>query len=403
MRFSTRLPADLRPNRLARAAERERAAGKPILDLTLSNPTQAELIYPPGLLQDLGSPSGLVYSPEPLGLLRAREAVSADYERRGLSVPPDRVVLTSSTSEAYSLLFKVLCDPGDEVLVPRPSYPLFDHLTSLEGVVARSYDIGYHGAWSIDLDLVTRACTDRTRAVLAVSPNNPTGSFVTPAELDSVATICTSVGAAVIVDEVFADYELRTGAAATAARIMDRDDVLAMSLGGLSKSIGLPQVKLAWMAVAGPEPMVAEMLSRLELASDTYLSVSTMVQAAAAGLFEKGAAVREGIRRRVTHNHADLVARARDVAACQVLNADGGWYAVVRIPTFVSEEDFVLRLLSDDGVLVHPGYFFDFPTESYCIVSLIQAEREFSEGVERLLRRAMSPDEPPRPRSAVRQ
>jgi hypothetical protein len=205
------------------------------------------------------------------------------------------------------------------------------------------------------------------------------------------------------VDEVFADYELRPGAAGAAARVMDRDDVLTVSLGGLSKSVGLPQVKLAWMAIAGPRPMAVEILSRLEVASDTYLSVSTLVQAAAAGLFEKGAAVREDIRCRVTHNHADLVTRARDLAACQVLKADGGWYAVVRIPTLVPEEDFVLRLLSDDGVLVHPGYFFDFPTESYCIVSLIPAEREFSAGVERLLRRAISPGESPAMRGAARQ
>ena len=401
MKFSTRLPADLRPNRLTDATVRQRAEGRTLIDLTLSNPTRAGLLYPPGLLQDLADPAGLIYAPEPLGLLRAREAVSADYQRRGFSVAPDQVALTSSTSEAYSLLFKILCNPGDEVLVPRPSYPLFDHLTSLEGVVARPYDIDYHGAWSIDLDQVRRICSKRTKAVLAVSPNNPTGSFVTPDELDSIAAVCEPLGTAVIVDEVFADYELRPGAAVAAARVVDRDDVLTVSLGGLSKSVGLPQAKLAWMAVSGPRRLRVQALSRLEMACDTYLSVSTLVQGAATGLLEKGASVRAAIRHRITQNHANLAGRVTDATACQTLNADGGWYAVVRIPTFESEEDFVLRLLSDDNVLVHPGYFFDFPHESYCVVSLMPDEREFSEGVDRLLRQAASTPEAPPARDDV--
>ena len=207
-----------------------------------------------------------------------------DYARRGFDVPARHIVLTASTSDAYGWLFKLLADAGDEVLVPRPSYPLFDHLTRLEGIIARSYDLEYHGAWSIDFSSVEAALSPRTRAVLIVSPNNPTGSFVKQDDLDRLASSCASRGVALIADEVFADYELDADARASAGRVIDRRDVLAFSLGGLSKSIGLPQVKLGWMALAGPDALVDAALERLELVCDTYLSVATPVQASAAEL-----------------------------------------------------------------------------------------------------------------------
>src|ERR1700674_1431105 len=261
--FSARVQADLAPNRLATAVGRACAGGPPIIDLTESNPTRAGFDYPADLLAPLGDRGGLAYSPQPLGAAGARRAVAADYARRGLAVSPDHLALTSSTSEAYSLLFKVLCDPGDEVLVPRPSYPLFEHLTRLDAVTAVPYDLDYHGAWTVDLDSVERAFSARTRAVLIPSPTNPTGSFVKQRELDRIAALGARHDAAIIADEVFAVYELVDGAAGQGAQVLTRGDVLVFSLGGLSKSVGLPQVKLGWIAVAGPGAKVDHALARL--------------------------------------------------------------------------------------------------------------------------------------------
>ena len=384
--FSTRLPPNLAPNRLAHALERLRAQGRPLVDLTESNPTRAGFDYPPDLLAPLSDARALAYAPRPFGLSEARRAVSADYARRGVDVPAERVVLTGSTSEAYSWLFKLLADPADEVLVPRPSYPLFDHLTRLEAVVVRPYDLEYHGAWSIDVASVEAALTPRTRALLVVNPNNPTGSFVTRAEMDRLAPICAGHGVAIIADEVFADYELTPGAAERAGRVLDRRDALVFALGGLSKSVGLPQVKLGWIAVAGPGPLVDRALERLELIADTYLSVSTPVQVAAGELLRRGALVRSQIQTRVVANYRRLTALAAAPHACRALSADGGWYGVLQVPSIEPEDDLVLDLLAREGVLTHPGYFFDFPRESYLIVSLLIPERTFAGATDLMLR-----------------
>lgn len=384
--FSNRTPSDLRANRLAQAVARRRESGRPIVDLTESNPTRAGFDYPADLLARLADPRGLGYEPHPFGLLDARAAVAADYARRGVDVVAERIVLTASTSEAYSLLFKLLCDPGDEVLVPRPSYPLFDHLTRLDGVAAQPYDLEYHGAWSIDIASVERALTPRTRALLLVSPNNPTGSFVGQAELDRLAAICAAREMAIIADEVFADYELAPGAARAAGCVLDRRDGLAFSLGGLSKSAGLPQVKLGWMAAAGPDALVDRAFRRLELVCDTYLSVSTPVQIAAAELISRGAAVRAQIQARIAANYRQLTMQASAAPACRVLAAEGGWYGVLQVPTLGPEEDLVVDLVDREGLVTHPGYFFDFPRESYLIVSLLVAEEVFATAVPRLLR-----------------
>ena len=380
--FSSRLPANVHANRLSEAL---RARREPYIDLTLSNPTRADFDYPADLLAPLADARGLRYAPSPFGAIEARRAVAADYARQGLTVPPERCVLTASTSDGYSLIFKLLADAGDEVLVPRPSYPLFDHLTQLDLVVPRPYDLDFDGAWAIDFASLEAALTPRTRAVLIVSPNNPTGSFVTAAELDRLAAICAPRGIAIISDEVFADYELEPGAAARAGRVAARGDVLSFSLGGLSKSAGLPQVKLGWMAVGGPEALAAAALERLELECDTYLAVSTPVQLAAPGLIDRGAGVRAQIAARVAANYRALHAAAAAAPACRARRSDGGWYAVLQVPSFQPEEDLVLRLL-DDGVLTHPGYFFDFPRESFLIVSLLPPEAAMVEGVSRVLR-----------------
>jgi alanine-synthesizing transaminase len=386
--FSNRIAADLRPNRLAQALETRRRTGQPFIDLTESNPTRAALEYPRDLLTPLANAGGLLYAPQPFGLIEARRAAAAEYGRRGIAVDAARIVLTTSTSEAYSLLFKLLASPGDEVIVPRPSYPLFESLTALDGLVARPYDLEYHGMWSIDVASVERSVGPRTRALLVVSPNNPTGSFISPDELDRLAAICARLGVALIADEVFADYELEAGATASAGRPLARRDVLVFGLGGVSKSIGLPQVKLGWIAVAGPERIVSEALERLELVCDTYLSVSTPVQLAAAELLERGGAIRRQIAARIAANHGGLKALSAAAPSCRVLRASGGWYAVVQVPTLRSEEELVLDLLTRDGVLVHPGYFYDFPRASYLIVSLLTPEGPFATGVGRMLERA---------------
>jgi alanine-synthesizing transaminase len=384
--FSDRVPSDLRHNRLAETLADLKRTNQPILDLTMSNPTRAGVSYPRDLLAPLADPRGLVYAPEPLGLREARQAVAADFKRRGLAVSEERIALTASTSEAYSLLFKLLCGPGDEILIPRPSYPLFDHLSRLDAVRAVPYELDYHAKWSVDVGSLERAFTPKTRAVLLVSPNNPTGQFVDTSEMAAIAARCREHDLAIVSDEVFADYELAS-AGAPSGLLLGRTDVVGFTLGGLSKSIALPQAKLAWIAMSGPEHAVADARARLEFACDTYLSVSTPIQLAAAELLERGASIRQQIHTRVRDNYRTLHARAGQVPSCELLHAQGGWYAVLRVPSILSEEDLVVTLLAEDHVLVHPGYFFDFPREAFLVVSLLPPPEQFSDAVSRILSR----------------
>ena len=394
MTFSSRVPTNLASNRLARAVQRTRAEGRPLVDLTESNPTRAHFDYPPDLLAPLAHTRGLVYEPSPFGLAEARRAVARDYERRGRSISPDRIALSASTSDAYSLLFKLLADARDEVLVPRPSYPLFDHLTRLDEVAAAPYDLEYHDGWTIDVASVERALTAGTRAVLIVSPNNPTGSFVKRGELERLKSICAVRDIVLIADEVFSDYELLPGAGAAAGALFDVGETssgpLVFSLGGLSKSAGLPQLKLGWMAVGGPDGLVDRALERLEFVCDTYLSVSTPVQAALPELIERAAPVRAQIQARIAANYRHLVQQTATVPACRVLHAEGGWSGVMQVPSLGPEEDLVVTLVDRAGVLAHPGYFFDFPRESYLVVSLLPPEHVFADGVGRVLRHVES-------------
>jgi aspartate/methionine/tyrosine aminotransferase len=385
--FSHRVPADLSPTRYAAALADMQARAIPIVDLTAANPTIAGFEYPESLLAPLADPAALRYDPHPFGGTRARGAVSSDYARRGHHVMADQVVLTASTSEAYSLLFKLLCDPGDEVLVPVPSYPLFDHLTRLDGVRTVSYPLDYHGRWSIDLDALERAVSPGAKAVLVVSPNNPTGTFISHGELNAVSALCARHGLALIGDEVFADYTF--DGRSTGPSVIDQRQALAFSLGGLSKSAGLPQLKLGWIAMAGPAESVEETTTRLELICDTYLSVGTPVQHAAPRLIEGGAAVREQVSARVRTNHDALRTRLRATPEIELLDADGGWYAVLRVPATIGEERLALELLLHDRVLVHPGYFFDFPHEAFLVVSLLPAPEEFADGLSRVIGRAL--------------
>jgi len=349
--------------------------------MTVSNPTHAGIEYPVDLLAGLSDAAALVYRPAPLGLRDAREAIAADYARRGVRIDADRIVLTASTSEAYSILFKLLCEPGrSRVLTPVPSYPLFDHLTRLDGVEQRRYALEYHGRWTADLDGLDEAWTPDTRAVLAVSPNNPTGSIVGDADAAELTARCAARGAALILDEVFADYPLAGPLVEPRAFVAPR--CLLCRLGGLSKSIGLPQVKLGWIALDGPADVVAEALDRLELICDTYLSVATPVQIAARSLLDRGTVVRERILDRVRTNDAVLRTAMEGSGGATVLPADGGWSAVVRVPATRSEEALVTALIERDAVVVHPGYFFDFPHEAFLVVSLLPEPGVFARGVQ---------------------
>jgi alanine-synthesizing transaminase len=384
--ISSRLPKSLALNAVARAIGAKRSSGASILDLTETNPTTAGFTYPKELLEPLANPRALEYDPQPLGLWPARAAVAADFRRRGIVISADRVALTSSTSEAYALLFKLLCDAGDAVLVPRPSYPLFEHLTQLESVTAIPYALEYHGSWRIDVESLARAATDRVRAILVVSPNNPTGSFLHRHDLDAVSNLAASRGWAIIGDEVFADYPLDPAPDAT--NVLAGAEVLTFSLGGLSKSAGLPQLKLGWVGLGGPSAEVDEALAAFEVIADTYLSVSTPVQAAAADLIAQGTAIRAQILARLRRNLESLRKLAAAHPSVSVLRVEGGWSAVIQVPQLRSEEALVLELLDMDDVLVHPGYFFDFDREAFVVVSLIVEPASFDRAIARLLARA---------------
>ena len=382
--FSNRLPPNIVPNALSRRLAALTAGGSTYVDLTESNPTRAGFAYPRDLLRGLADECALRYEPQPFGLTMAREAVAADHARRGAQVGAAQVVLTASSSEAYTWLFKLLCNPGDQVLVPRPSYPLFEHLTRLEAIEAAPYDLEYHRRWEVDLASVARGVTPRTRAVLVVSPNNPTGSYLKTRELEGLAVICEERGLALVADEVFADYAL-DAPDDCATDVALRIDVLAFTLGGLSKTVGLPQLKLGWIVVGGAPARRAPALAALELIADSYLSVATPVQVAAADLLNRGGAIRASVLMRARQNLSILREHARTFPGCDVLECEGGWYAVIRVPATRSEEDLVLDLLDRERILVHPGYFFDFSREAYLVVSLLPAPEVFADAAARML------------------
>jgi alanine-synthesizing transaminase len=382
--FSERTHWDLRPNRLAERLAARRAAGARILDLTESNPTRAGLPCPDDVLATLARAEARRYEPRPFGLPAAREAVAADFARRGFPVGPDRVVLSASTSEAYAFLFKLLCDPGDEVLVPRPGYPLFEFLATLESVRVLPYPLAYDGEWRLDLSALRAAVGPRTRAVVVVSPHNPTGACLKRDERDAVEALCAGHGVALVSDEVFADYSFRDDPR-RAASVAHDGPALAFALGGLSKSCGLPQLKLAWAAVTGPEPLRRDALARLEVVADTYLSVSTPVQVAAPELLSRREELSAPIRARVRANLEALRAAIAPGCPATLLEPEGGWSAVLRVPATRTEEERVTRLLEERDVLVHPGYFFDFPHEAFLVLSLLPPESDFAEGVARVL------------------
>ncbi len=380
MRLSSRLGDDLEPNDFFRAMEKHRAQALPLLDLTISNPTQAGFEYPQEDIQTtLAEAAGHNYQPDPKGLPAARAAVAEYYRGHGHAPAPDSIVLTSGTSEAYAYLFKLLCDPGEAILFPKPSYPLVELIAELEGVAARPYPLaGKDSRWHV-ADLFENITPD-ARAVVAVSPNNPTGTMLTAEELRAVSGFCASHGLALIVDEVFLDYPSSERERDVVSSVVN-PDALTFTLGGLSKSCGLPQMKLSWIAVSGPQPEARQALSRLEFIADAFLSVGTPVQQAAPVLLALGKQVREQIRRRVNANDALLREILKDRPDAPIASRDGGWYAVIGLPAGWDDEEFALHLLKRWGVLVQPGFLYDYD-EPVIVVSLLTPEKEFREGLQ---------------------
>lgn len=383
MRFSARARLDTTENRLSLLLEAKRRRGTRILDLTRSNPTQAGIAYPEDLLAPLADVASLRYEPAPLGLAGARAAVAADYARRGVAVPAERILLTASSSEAYAFLFKLLLDPGDAVLVPRPSYPLFEYLARLESATLVPYDLDYDGEWHLSVDALASRADARTRAVVVVHPNNPTGSYLKRGEAEALLRFCARRGLALIADEVFADYAFADDRRRHPSFAAD-SDALCFALGGLSKSCGLPQLKLGWIAASGPNEACREALRLLEIVADTYLSVATPVQQAAPLLLARRPELQAPIRARISAN-LDRLRRRCTASAATLLDAEGGWYGVLRVPGTLPEEERVLRLLERKDVLVHPGFFFDFPGEAYLVLSLLPPEADFDAGLEAIL------------------
>ena len=380
--FSKRTDWSLAPNPYARALELHRKSGRELLDLTASNPTTIGLEYDRDLLDTFTHPDGLRYSPEPRGLRSAREAVASYYRARGDNVWADRIILTTSTSEAYTFVFRLLCEPGDEILIPAPSYPLFDFLADLQDVRLKRYPLFYDHGWHVDMHALRSALTERTRAIIAVHPNNPTGSYLHTGGTLELNKFAASCNLALVIDEVFLDFAYDSEAYPSFAI---NDAALTFTLSGLSKISGLPQMKFAWIAVSGPDSLVAQALDRLEVIADTYLSMNTPTQLAAPALFEQRHSFQRQLMKRIHANLSELDAQLGRQTLCSRLAIEGGWYATLRVPATRRDEELAIALLQQRDVLVHPGHFYDFPTDGYLVVSLIAPEPTFREGVSRIL------------------
>ncbi len=381
--LSSRTDWDLTPNLLSSRRDALQQAGVDVLDLTESNPTRCGFSYPPQLLESLRNPKALSYEPDPKGLLCAREAVASIYAAKGVQVDPGKIVLTASTSEAYSFLFRLLCDPSDQVLVPNPSYPLFDYLARLSDVEPVSYPLVYNGRWRVSFDSLLERLTPRTKALVMVHPNNPTGSCVTKEECAMIVRISLERGVPIISDEVFAEY-LYAADPAIPRTLAGAQEPLIFSLGGLSKFMGLPQMKLGWIVASGPPEVVSPVLERLEVIADTALSVNAPVQLALPHWLTFAGGLQSKIRQRVLANRRFLMERLAGGAA-DYLHADGGWSAVLRVASLEDEESQVVNLLEKKHLLVHPGYFFDFQESGILVVSLIVPPERFRQGIEQAM------------------
>ena len=385
--FASRTEWSQVPNRLSQLLEKRRRAGLPILDMTESNPTRCGFDFDAGeILAALAGPGSLSYDPQPRGLLTAREAIAAYYAERGASVDPEHIFLTTSTSEAYAHIFRLLGNPGDNILVPSPGYPLFEILGGLNDLKLNSYPLAYDHGWRIQVETLRERVNARTRAVVVVHPNNPTGSFVKIQELKSLLDCCREKSLALIADEVFADYAFE-GDAKRVTTHAQVGDALAFTLSGLSKISALPQMKLAWVVVSGPEERVEQALTRLEFIADAYLSVSAPLAHALPRLLGSRRAIQPQIVARIRGNLRQLDARLAAGTPVSRLEIEGGWYAILKLPTIRTDEEWAIDFLREDGVLGHPGHFYDFASEGFVVLSLLPRPESFEEGISKILAR----------------
>lgn len=381
--FASRTNWNLAENRLAQALAEHRRAGHPLIDLTLSNPTEAGFSYEAhAILAAFQNPASLHYEPSSQGLLSAREAVVNCYAEKKAAVSIDDLFLTTSTSEAYSYLFRLLCNPGEEVLIPAPSYPLFEFLADLNDVRLVRYPLIYDHGWQIDFPSLKRAISPKTRAAIVVHPNNPTGHYAKTNEQVQLGALCTENNLAIIADEVFLDFSLDGTPATTLAA---QNSALTFSLNGLSKLCGLPQMKSAWIALSGPAHLKTDARKRLEVIADSYLSMNAPIQHALPALIEMRSQFRGQVLGRAQANLVALDEQLRAQSNCSRLVCEAGWNVVLRVPATLSDEDLALELLQQQGTLVHPGHFYDFPQDGYLVLSLITPKMDFAEGVRRIL------------------
>jgi hypothetical protein len=385
--FSSRLDRDLSPGRLQQAIDELRSAGTPLVDLTCSNPPQCGLgPEAEALARALAVPRAAEYHPDPRGMFSARQAVARYYADRGLPTEPDDVFLSASTSQAYAELIKLFADPGDEILIPQPSYPLFDMLVGLEGCrpVRFPSSCTAEGRWHIEVDALARAFTSRTRAVILVSPNNPTGAYLAPEEHVAIQRLCADRSCPLLLDEVFYDYPARGFAP---PRAVDEKTGLTVRLSGLSKVVGAPQIKLGWIRLSGETALVRTASERLEFIADAYLSASTPAQLAAEALLAGRGPIQARILERLSLNQRAAELALGHGSPARLLPREGGWSLVVRLPEGEDDEELAYQLLVDDHVVVQPGFFFDFPDGEHLVISLLPPADEFAEGVKRVARR----------------
>jgi alanine-synthesizing transaminase len=388
--FSKRTHWNLQENAYARAVRRHRDSGRPLLDLTVSNPTVCGFHYDEDAILDaLSSQAALRYDPDPRGLLSARGAVIEYYREKNQSavLDPERVILTTGTSEAYSFLFRLLCEPGDEVLVAHPSYPLFEFLATIQDVRLRAFSLVYDHGWQFDFESLRQAIGPRTRAIVVVHPNNPTGHFISHTEAEQIGAICKEHDLALVVDEVFLDYELPSAEdpKRREGTCVGRTEALTFVLSGLSKIAALPQMKLGWIVAGGPDALVSDAIARLEVIADTYLSLNAPMQHGLSKLLAHRRVIQPQILSRILANLKQLDEQLGSQRSISRMKIEGGWYAVLRVPAVEPDEHMVIRLLEEQSLLVHPGHFYDFAQDGYLVISLLTRAEEFAEGIGRLI------------------
>jgi len=381
--FSNRTAWNLEPSPLSEALANRLSSGKPVIDLTESNPTKCGFYFEAEqILRALSDPASLHYEPIPQGLLSARNAVADYYRARGCAVNVNDIFLTTSTSEAYSFLFRTLCNPGDELLIPQPGYPLFNFLADIQDVTTVRYPLIYDHGWQIDFYALQRAITPRTRGIIVVNPNNPTGHFCKADDMERLNQLSLERELALIADEVFLDFSFGEDLRPSFA---SNDKALTFTMSGLSKISGLPQMKVAWLIATGPQALKQQAVARLEMIADTYLSMNTPMQLPLPVLLELRHNFQQQCTERTRNNLAQLDKLLSTQQLCTRLNLEGGWYAVIKVPVTGSDEELALELLNNHGVYIHPGHFYDFPVDGYLVVSLITPELLFAAGVEVLV------------------